>query len=533
MEPFILHFYSFVNNSPALLPDKPNARSKFDHCILTLSVVLFFIADKSMFFHNACDGICHGGSMVFSSLVFLLRFLPLTLLFYFFAPGIRAKNIVLVAASLIFYAWGEPVWVILLVISSITDYVCGGLAGKYRSTGMGKLFVIISLVLNLGLLGFFKYAGFFAENLNAVFGLHIPDPGIALPVGISFYTMQTISYTIDVYRGKAKVQKSFLNFLLFVSMFPQLVAGPIVRYTDIEGQLQERKTTLQGVYEGIVRFVTGMAKKTLIANYAGSLVVKYLDGDLLSMSAPEVWFGLLCYTFQIYFDFSGYSDMAIGLGKVFGFTFPENFDHPYVSQSITEFWRRWHITLGSFFRDYVYIPLGGNRRLQYRNIFIVWMLTGLWHGASWNFVIWGLYFAVILVIEKTFLLKAMQKVPKVLRIAYSFILVVFGFGFFYFEDTGRNIEALRVMFGLAGSVFSLTDVLLPAVSYLPFIAVCIICSIPAGSIVPDRIRDRIKSLQIPEGIRAAAFAACILAVFVLSAASIVSNSYNPFIYFRF
>jgi len=467
--------------------------------------------------------------MVFSSLVFLLRFLPLTLLFYFIAPGIKAKNIVLVAASLIFYAWGEPVWVILLIISSVIDYICGGLAGKYRSTGKGKLFVIISLVLNLGLLGFFKYAGFLVDNLNAVFGLQIPHPGISLPVGISFYTMQTISYTIDVYRGNAKVQKSFLSFLLFVSMFPQLVAGPIVRYTDIEGQLEERRTTLQGVYEGIVRFVTGLAKKTLIANYAGSLVVKYLDGDLLNMTAPEVWFGLLCYTFQIYFDFSGYSDMAIGLGKIFGFSFPENFNHPYVSKSITEFWRRWHMTLGSFFRDYVYIPLGGNRRLQYRNILIVWMLTGLWHGASWNFVIWGLYFALILVIEKTFLLKTLEKLPKVIRIAYSFLLVLFGFNFFYFEDAGRNIDALRVMFGLAGTACSLRDTLLLAVSYLPFIAVCVVCSVPVKNIIPDKI----KMIKMPEAVRAAAVAACLMAVFILSAASIVSNSYNPFIYFRF
>ena len=318
--------------------------------------------------------------MVFSSLVFLLRFLPVTLLLYFAVPGMKAKNAVLIAASLFFYAWGEPVWVILLIISSVIDYICGGLAGRHSGTPKGKLFVIISLVLNLGLLGVFKYGGFIVNNLNALFRLSIPDPGVSLPIGISFYTMQTISYTIDAYRGRAKVQKSFARFLLFVSMFPQLVAGPIVRYTDVEDQLAERHITLQGICEGITRFVAGLAKKALIANYAGFVAARFLDGELLSLSAPEVWFGLLCFTFQIYFDFSGYSDMAIGLGKVFGFTFPENFNYPYTAQSITDFWRRWHMTLGSFFRDYVYIPLGGNRRLQMRNIFIVWMLTGLWHG---------------------------------------------------------------------------------------------------------------------------------------------------------
>lgn len=467
--------------------------------------------------------------MVFSSLVFLLRFLPVTLLLYFIVPATKAKNAVLIAASLLFYAWGEPVWVILLIISSVVDYICGGLAGRHSNTPKGKLFVVISLVLNLGLLGFFKYGGFVVNNLNALPWFNIPDPGISLPIGISFYTMQTISYTIDAYRGKAKVQKSFFRFLLFVSMFPQLVAGPIVRYTDIEDQLEERSITIQGIYEGITRFVVGLAKKTLVANYAGSVAVKFLDGELLSMSAPEVWFGLLCFTFQIYLDFSGYSDMAIGLGKTFGFTFPENFNYPYTAQSITDFWRRWHMTLGSFFRDYVYIPLGGNRRLQMRNIFIVWMLTGLWHGASWNFVIWGLYFAVILVIEKVFLLKVLEKMPKILRALYSFALVLFGFNFFYFEDFGRNVDALKVMFGTAGASIGAADALRMVVSYLPFIAVCIICSLP----VKRFILNRLERLRIPEGVRAAAAALCIAIAFIMSAASIVSNSYNPFIYFRF
>ena len=467
--------------------------------------------------------------MVFSSLVFLLRFLPLTVLLYFLMPNMRAKNMVLIAASLIFYAWGEPVWVILLVYSSVIDYVCGGLAGKHKNTAKGRIFLILSLVLNIGLMAFFKYGNFFVDNLNAIPGISIPNSEISLPIGISFFTMQTISYTIDTYRGKAKVQKSFFNFLLFVSMFPQLVAGPIVRYTDIEGQLVERKVTMQGIYEGILRFVTGLAKKTLIANYAGSLALKFLEGDLMNQSTPAVWFGLLCYTFQIYFDFSGYSDMAIGLGKVFGFSFPENFNYPYIAQSITDFWRRWHMTLGTFFRDYVYIPLGGNRKYQYRNILIVWMLTGLWHGASWNFVIWGLYFALILVIEKTFLLKLLEKTPKPVRIAYSFILVVFGFNFFYFVDFSRNLQALQVMFGIAGNGFSFTEALQLVVNYLPFIAVCVVCAAPAKK----NVLERIGRLKLSEGIRTAALAVGVAIIFIISTASIVSNSYNPFIYFRF
>jgi alginate O-acetyltransferase complex protein AlgI len=467
--------------------------------------------------------------MVFSSLVFLLRFLPITILLYFLMPAMKAKNMVLIAASLIFYAWGEPVWVMLLVYSSVIDYVCGWFAGKYKNTAKGRMFLAASLILNLGMLAFFKYCNFFVDNLNVVPGINIPNTGISLPIGISFYTMQTISYTIDAYRGNVKVQKSFFNFLLFVSMFPQLVAGPIVRYADIEDQLADRKTTLQGTYEGILRFVAGLAKKTLIANYAGSLAVRFLDGDLLTQSTPSVWFGLLCYSFQIYFDFSGYSDMAIGLGKVFGFSFPENFNYPYISQSITDFWRRWHMTLGTFFRDYVYIPLGGNRRLQYRNILIVWMLTGLWHGASWNFVIWGLYFAVILVLEKTFMLKVLKKVPRVARMAYSFLLVVFGFNFFYFTDFGRNLEALQVMFGLAGTGFSFIEALQLAVNYLPFIAVCLICAAP----VKKYALDLLGRLKLPEGVRAAGAAVGVAIVFIISAASIVSNSYNPFIYFRF
>jgi alginate O-acetyltransferase complex protein AlgI len=467
--------------------------------------------------------------MVFSSLVFLLKFLPVTIVLYLLAPNIKIKNIVLIIASLFFYAWGEPIWVILLVFSAVVDYICGGLAGKYQNSSRGKLYLITSLVLNIGILAIFKYGNFIVDNINWLLNTQITVAEISLPIGISFYTMQTISYTIDAYRGKVRVQKSFLSFLLYVSMFPQLVAGPIVRYEVLQDQLTNRRVTLEGMYAGVVRFSIGLAKKAILANYAGSLAIEFLNGDLASQSSLGIWFGLLCFTFQIYFDFSGYSDMAIGLGKMFGFNYPENFKHPYISQSITEFWRRWHISLSSFFRDYVYIPLGGNRRYQYRNLLIVWMLTGLWHGASWNFVIWGLYFALILSLEKKFLLRFLDKIPVFLRRVYAFVFVVFGFNFFYFEDFSRNIEALKVMFGFAGVSNNIVEFAQLVVNYSPFIAICFIFAAPTR----EYLTNKIKNLNLSPQFIAVGASICIAILVILSTTSIVSNSYNPFIYFRF
>ena len=435
----------------------------------------------------------------------------------------------LIIASLFFYAWGEPIWVILLVFSALVDYICGGLAGKYQNSSRGKLYLITSLVLNIGILAIFKYGNFIVDNINWLLNTQITIAEISLPIGISFYTMQTISYTIDAYRGKVRVQKSFLDFLLYVSMFPQLVAGPIIRYEVLQDQLTNRRVTLEGMYAGVVRFSIGLAKKAILANYAGSLAIEFLNGDLASQSSLGIWFGLLCFTFQIYFDFSGYSDMAIGLGKMFGFNYPENFRHPYISQSITEFWRRWHISLSSFFRDYVYIPLGGNRRYQYRNLLIVWMLTGLWHGASWNFVIWGLYFALILSLEKKFLLRFLDKIPVFLRRVYAFVLVVFGFNFFYFEDFSRNIEALKVMFGFSGIANSMLEFSQLAINHLPFIAICFIFAAPTR----EYLTNRINSLNLSPQFLAVGASICIAILIILSTTSIVSNSYNPFIYFRF
>ena len=339
--------------------------------------------------------------MVFSSLIFLYLFLPACVILYFLRPSISYKNWVLVIFSLIFYAWGEPVYVLVLVFSALVNYFFGRLIGDTTSRRRAKGLMIGSVVFNLVLLGYFKYIGFLVENLNLL-GLHLPVPQVALPIGISFYTFQTLSYVIDVYRGQVSVQRSYRDFLLYVSLFPQLIAGPIVRYSEIEPQMAVRKINYSSIFYGVLRFSIGLGKKVLIANYAGNIATQMLDGNLATSTTLGGWLGILMYTFQIYFDFSGYSDMAIGLGRMFGFRYAENFDLPYTSHSITEFWRRWHISLGSFFRDYVYIPLGGNRRHQILNLLIVWTLTGLWHGASWNFALWGLYSEIARFLEKKF-----------------------------------------------------------------------------------------------------------------------------------
>ena len=338
-------------------------------------------------------------------------FLPICLLLYFILHGIKARNYLLLVMSLLFYAWGEPKWIILMIVTTLIDYGAGLLVDQYRGQKLAKWALAGSVVITLSFLAVFKYLGFFNQNLNQIFGAELPTQIFNLPIGISFYTFQAITYVVDVYRGKAQVQRSYANLLLYVALFPQLIAGPIVRYTDIAAQLENREMTLPGFSKGITRFVTGLGKKVLLANIAGQVATSLIGGDLSKASVLGAWLGIFAYTFQIYFDFSGYSDMAIGLGHMFGFTYVENFNYPYISKSITEFWRRWHISLSTFFRDYVYIPLGGNRRHQLRNMFIVWALTGLWHGASWNFVLWGLYYFVFLAIEKLFLGKFLEKLP--------------------------------------------------------------------------------------------------------------------------
>ena len=374
-------------------------------------------------------------------------FLPICLLLYFILHGIKARNYLLLVMSLLFYAWGEPKWIILMIVTTLIDYGAGLLVDQYRGQKLAKWALAGSVVITLSFLAVFKYLGFFNQNLNQIFGAELPTQIFNLPIGISFYTFQAITYVVDVYRGKAQVQRSYANLLLYVALFPQLIAGPIVRYTDIAAQLENREMTLPGFSKGITRFVTGLGKKVLLANIAGQVATSLIGGDLSKASVLGAWLGIFAYTFQIYFDFSGYSDMAIGLGHMFGFTYVENFNYPYISKSITEFWRRWHISLSTFFRDYVYIPLGGNRRHQLRNMFIVWALTGLWHGASWNFVLWGLYYFVFLAIEKLFLGKFLEKLPAVVGHAYALFIIVGGWVFFYFDDVSRLGQMLKLMFG--------------------------------------------------------------------------------------
>ena len=393
--------------------------------------------------------------MVFSSLLFLFRFLPIVLLIYYLSPK-KVRNLVLFLASLMFYAWGEPVYVCLLLFSTVLDYTMGRMIGYFRrkeqKKGM-KICLLTSLVVNLGLLGVFKYADFFVSTFNSVTQKDVGLLHLALPIGISFYTFQTLSYTIDVYLDKVSPQKNIISFGAYVALFPQLIAGPIVRYKTIEKELNHRTENLDDFSEGVVLFSAGLAKKVLIANTVGALFSEISALSNAQLSVGTAWFGVLAFTLQIYFDFSGYSDMAIGLGKMFGFHFLKNFDHPYESKSITEFWRRWHISLSSWFKEYVYIPLGGNRHgkpKQFLYISIVWLLTGLWHGASWNFVLWGVYYGVLLMIEKLFWLKWLQRIPAFFQHVYTMACVVVGWAFFCYPDLTDKTGYVKALLGHAG-----------------------------------------------------------------------------------
>ncbi len=466
--------------------------------------------------------------MVFSNLFFLYVFLPLNLILYFATKNRAFRNAVLILFSLIFYAWGEPVWVTLLIFSATIDYFHGLIIERNRGKLGAKLALMSSLVLNLGLLGIFKYSGFFVENINFLTGLSLPVPSFALPIGISFYTFQTLSYTIDVYRGDVEPQHNYMKFLMYVSLYTQLVAGPIVRYIDVAREVNSREETLSDIYAGTARFLVGLTKKVFIANVAGKFAVDYLSGDLTKSTTSAVWFGVIMYAIQIYYDFSGYSDMAIGLGRIFGFHFLENFNYPYISRSATEFWRRWHMSLGQFFRDYVYIPLGGNRKHQYLNLFIVWFLTGFWHGASWNFIFWGLWFGVLIIIEKLFLLKFLKKVP-VLSNIYLLFAVVIGWVMFYFEDLGKMWDCFRVMFGAAGTGFwdiSLELILENNVFWLiAAIAFCMPIVPKVKKFIEERpkLQKPMQIAQIPANV----------AMLLVNTALLVGSSYNPFLYYKF
>ena len=460
-------------------------------------------------------------------------FLPICLLLYFILHGIKARNYLLLVMSLLFYAWGEPKWIILMIVTTLIDYGAGLLVDQYRGQKLAKWALAGSVVITLSFLAVFKYLGFFNQNLNQIFGAELPTQIFNLPIGISFYTFQAITYVVDVYRGKAQVQRSYANLLLYVALFPQLIAGPIVRYTDIAAQLENREMTLPGFSKGITRFVTGLGKKVLLANIAGQIATSLIGGDLSKASVLGAWLGIFAYTFQIYFDFSGYSDMAIGLGHMFGFTYVENFNYPYISKSITEFWRRWHISLSTFFRDYVYIPLGGNRRHQLRNMFIVWALTGLWHGASWNFVLWGLYYFVFLAIEKLFLGKFLKKLPAVVGHAYALFIIVVGWVFFYFDDVSRLGQRLKLMFGFSGQAGVLpTDTVLLK-NHLVFFLVAIIACIPVSKLVKALLIRFSRKGPVQESLAGAAGILYDVALLFFSTAALVGASYNPFLYFRF
>lgn len=450
--------------------------------------------------------------MVFSDINFLFLFLPIVLVLYF---GLKAKNLVLLIVSLVFYAWGEPIYVSIMILSIIVDYSCGRLIDKHRSKA--RLFLLISIFVNLGMLGFFKYGGFIIDNINSAFSLNIDFEGLPLPIGISFYTFQTMSYTIDVYRGRVPAQKNIIAFGAFVSMFPQLIAGPIVRYKTIAEQLESRKVTLEGFGIGAKRFILGLGKKVLIANNIGML---WEQARLMEGTALTAWLGIIAFALQLYFDFSGYSDMAIGLGRMFGFDFPENFNAPYRSTSISDFWRRWHMTLGEWFRDYVYFPLGGSKCKKGRmvlNLAIVWLITGLWHGADWNFVVWGAYFGVFIIMEKLFLGNILNKIHVSLRVIYSLFIVLIGWVLF----ASSSIENA---FAYIGNMFSgafIDDTTLYMLSnYGVLLVICIVLLLP------------FRRLKQSRGAQMAGLIAC-LPVFIMSVAYLVDSTFNPFLYFRF
>jgi len=467
--------------------------------------------------------------MLFSSLPFLYWFLPITLALYYICPRVL-RNGVLLLASLVFYAWGEPRYVLLMIASIAVSYVLGLLIGKYRGIkpGLSKLFMIISVFFGVLSLGYFKYADFFIANFSALTGLSLPLLKIALPIGISFYTFQLMSYSIDVYRGSAEAQKNPITLGAYIALFPQLIAGPILRYSDVCAQLQGRRESLEAAASGIRRFILGLAKKVLLANTLGELCSAYQGSA--DASVLFAWLYAIAYTLQIYFDFSGYSDMAIGLGRMFGFDFTENFEHPYVSRSITEFWRRWHISLGGWFRDYVYIPLGGNRVSKprwYLNILTVWMLTGLWHGAAWNFIVWGLYFALFLVIEKHWLLKRLEN-SRFISHVYVLLLVTVSFVIFNAADMPSALACIGDMLGLGGLPAVSAEALYCLRSYGLTLAIAML----GATELPVKAVARLKKWGDGRFLSIAELP--VLALLLLTVtAFLVDGSFNPFLYFRF
>ena len=467
--------------------------------------------------------------MLFSSIPFLFYFLPLVLIAYFAVPG-GFKNLILLLASLFFYAWGEPKYVVLMLISIVQGYAFGLLIEKYRGGKAAKLFLSLSVLVSLGLLAYFKYADFFLSSVNAVAGLSLPLLKLALPIGISFYTFQVLSYVIDVYRGETAAQRNFIDLAAYVSLFPQLIAGPIVRYSDVAAELSARTHSLSGAADGARRFVIGLCKKVLLANQFGSLAAAYKQSQ--EASVLFVWLYALAFLLQVYFDFSGYSDMAIGLGKIMGFRFPENFNYPYLSGSVTEFWRRWHMTLGTWFRDYVYIPLGGNRVPFGKwifNIVVVWFLTGLWHGAAWNFVLWGLVFAVLLVLEKLFLKKWLEKLPSVLTHLVVMTVIILSFVLFNASSLAEAGSDMAGMFGIGGLPLATAETLYYLRSYAVVFALGIVGCTPLPANIAKRLAGGTKTAGVFRVLEVIALGGLLL----VCTAVLVDGSFNPFLYFRF
>ena len=467
--------------------------------------------------------------MVFSSLYFLFLYLAVTLAVYYLTP-VRWRNAVLLVFNLIFYGWGEPVYILIMFASTAIDYTHGMLVDRCKAKNNdrgARMAVASSVVFNLALLFFFKYWDFLAQSFAAL-GLHfMPVLGIRLPIGISFYTFQTMSYTIDVYRGDAKVQRNIVNFGTFVTLFPQLIAGPIIKYKDLGDQIDSREHSVEKFASGVQIFVIGLAKKVLLANSIGKLwdVYKATPGSELTVLGS--WLGIVAFTFQIYFDFSGYSDMAVGLGRMLGFEFMRNFNYPYISRSVTEFWRRWHISLGTWFREYLYIPLGGNRVPKYRlflNLMIVWAATGIWHGANWTFLLWGLYYGVLLVLEKMVWGKALGKAPAAVQHIYTMVLVIVGWALFDLDTLGHLGVYLKGMFGLSGAGFADAKAVYYLGMYLPTLVILTLASTPLGAKLWHKLPERGAKLALP---------VALLLGLVLSTAYLVDATYNPFLYFRF
>ncbi len=467
--------------------------------------------------------------MVFSSVIFMGIFLPVSLILYFLAKERKTRNLILLLVSLVFYAWGEPLWIVAILLLTYVDFVFAKKVSVMSDNAGRKKFLAVIVAVNLSVLFVVKYFDFFVSSMNSITGAHLPLLHIRMPIGISFFTFQALTYVVDVYRKDANVQESYANLLLYIAMFPQLIAGPIVRYSDIDRQIQNRDENMQGFVNGMFRFSIGLGKKVVFANYAGNIATSLLTNNFDGISTKAIWVGIIMFTLQLYFDFSGYSDMAIGLGKVFGFDYKENFNYPYMANSIADFWRRWHISLGSFFKDYVYIPLGGNRKHQYFNTLAVWMLTGLWHGASWNFVMWGLFFAGMLVLERNLKKKAgidVSKIPVTGNLLVM-IIITYSMSLFYFTDIHQLLVALRTLLGIGSTIsMSLAEktIVYKYVWSMPFMVI-------ACTPLPANIGKRIFKQDTFLGNIARSLGFCVL--YILCFILIINQTYNPFLYFRF